>query len=312
LKGFGRVSLALFLCAAISALAVDIPKIEHPVNDNANILSSSARSRIEESLRAHREKTGVQVAVLTVDTTGELPIEDFSLKTAEGWGGGSRGKDDGVLFTLAVKDRKMRIEVGYGLEPALTDGACGQIIRNVMTPQFKAGNYDKGVEDGVMAIIAHLEGKGEIPGAPEGAASSGSNIGFNAPDLPWPQRILIGAFVFGIIGLFTVMGIATPGMGWFLYVFLIPFWAMFPIIVIGPGPTVWLLATYIIGFPITKILLGRTEWYRNAAKSLKTKGSARIGGFTFSSSGGSSGFSSGSSFSGGGGSSGGGGASGSW
>src|SRR5450755_3819694 len=137
----------------------------------------------------------------------------------------------------------MRIEVGYGLEGTLTDVASSRIIRNVMTPSFKAGDYDKGVSDGVTAIIAQLEGKGEVAG-PSGASSdssSSSSVHFNEPDLAWPERILLGAFIFGVIGLFTVIGVMTPGMGWFLYVFLIPFWAMFPLVVLGTHGTFILL-----------------------------------------------------------------------
>src|SRR5207253_36287 len=113
-----------------------------------------------------------------------------------------------------------------------------------------------------------------------------------------------------IIGLFTVMGVVTPGVGWFMYVFLIPFWAMFPMFIIGPRPTVGLLLAYVIGYPVAKLRVRNMPWYKQAALDLKNKGTATIGGFTFS--GGSSGFSSGGGFSGGGGSSGGGGASGSW
>jgi uncharacterized protein len=110
-----------------------------------------------------------------------------------------------------------------------------------------------------------------------------------------------------------VIGVLTPGLGWFLYVFLIPFWAMFPIVVLGAAGTLRLLVVYLVGYPLAKILLRRTDWYRRAAVDLKEKGSAHIGGFTVTSSGGgSSSFSSSSGFSGGGGSSGGGGASGSW
>ncbi len=167
------------------------------------------------------------------------------------------------------------------------------------------------------AILGQLEGSGTIPGdAPAEASSSSANL-MDGGDMPWPMRILLGAFIFGIIGLFTVVGVLTPGVGWFLYLFLIPFWAMFPILVVGVHATMALLATYIVGYPIAKIILGRKDWYRKAAADLKKKGTATIGGFTFTSSGGSSrsssGWSSGgSSFSGGGGSSGGGGASGSW
>ena len=128
--------------------------------------------------------------------------------------------------------------------------------------------------------------------------------------MPWPQRILFSLFVFSMLGLFTAIGIMTPGMGWFLYVFLIPFWSMFPMMLLGPMPTLVLVAVYLIGYPLAKLRVKRTAWYAKAEVDLKTKGTASIGGFALASGGG--GFSSGGGFSGGGGSSGGGGASGSW
>jgi uncharacterized protein len=189
-----------------------------------------------------------------------------------------------------------------------------------MTPAFKAGDYDQGVGDGVAAIVATLEGRGDAAGAVNLAdtetSSGGSKSSFElkGPELPWYMRILLGCFIFGIIGIFTVVGIATPGVGWFLYVFLIPFWAMFPIIVIGPKATVGLLAVYLIGYPVAKLILSRNPAYQKAARELKAKGSTNFGGMVITSGGSSSSSSSSSSggFSGGGGSSGGGGASGSW
>lgn len=115
------------------------------------------------------------------------------------------------------------------------------------------------------------------------------------------ERILFGAFIFGIIGLFTVIGVLTPGVGWFLYLFLVPFWAMFPIVVVGVKGALILLATYLVVFPLAKLIVSRTAWYEKAKHDLKTKGRATVGGFVL---GGASGagfsWSSGSSSSGGG------------
>src|SRR5207247_3256731 len=134
--------------------------------------------------------------------------------------------------------------------------------------KFKAGDYDGGVQAGVDAIIAQLEGRGDVTsGADTSPAESrsGSGMHFNEPNLAWPERILLGAFIFGIIGLFTFVGVMTPGVGWFLYVFLIPFWAMFPIIIIGTRGALTLLGVYVVGYPIAKLLLGRSAWYQKAA-----------------------------------------------
>ena len=213
----------------------------------------------------------------------------------------------------------MRIEVGYGLEGTLPDVTASRIIRNVMTPPFKDGDYDKGITDGANAIVAQLEGRGDAAGAAALAdatpAGSASLFDGGARKLPWTERILFGCFIFGIIGVFTVVGVMTPGAGWFLYLFLIPFWAIFPIVVLGPKPTLFVLATYVIGFPIAKLIVRAQPWYAKAASDLKSKGSAHVGGWIMSSggsSGGGGGSSDGGGFSGGGGDSGGGGASGSW
>jgi len=287
-----RSALALLVvCAAVaSASAADIPFLTGRVVDGANILSAETRARLTAELKAHEDTTTNQIVVLTVPTIQPDSIEDYAVKVFESWKLGQKGKDNGVLVVVVPNDHKMRIEVGYGLEPTLPDGRAGEIIRNVMTPRFKKNDYDSGVEEGVKAIIGQLEGTGTIPSAPAGASSSGSRptVHFDGPDLAWPERILMGAFIFGIIGLFTVMGVLTPGVGWFLYFFLIPFCAMFPVIIIGPTPTFYLLMTYLAGYPIAKLILGRTDWYKQAAKDLKTKGKASIGGFTFTS-GGSSG-----------------------
>jgi uncharacterized protein len=237
------------------------------------------------------------------------------VKVFKSWKLGQKDANNGVLVVIVPQDRKVRIEVGYGLEPALTDGACGQIIRNVMTPQFKAGNYDKGIEDGVAAIVARLEGRGGPTDRTPEAVPAVLGGGHFTP-IPMPGALIFGALIFGILGIFTVVGVLTPGVGWFLYVFLIPFWGLFPMVVLGPRLSLPLLGVYLIGFPIAKLRVRKQEWYAKAARELKATGTTTIGGFTMSTGGSSSGSSwsssSGGGFSGGGGSSGRGGASGSW
>ena len=309
--------LALALAAG-GAFAADVPYLTGRVVDNAEILAPATRDKLTAALKAHEDASTDQIAVLTVPTIAGEAIEQYATRVFDAWKLGQKGKDNGVLVIVVPKDRKMRIEVGYGLEGTLPDVAAARIIRNVMTPAFKAGDYDKGVGDGVDAIIAQLEGRAEsAPASAPTASSSGAKslVQIDGPELAWPMRILLGAFIFGIIGIFTVVGVMTPGVGWFLYVFLIPFWAMFPIIIVGARGALWLLGTYVVAYPIAKLILSRQPWYLKAASELKTKGSASIGGFVMSSGSHSSGgFSSGGGggFSGGGVSSGGGGSSGSW
>ncbi len=313
-------SLCLVLIAAILLVAavsfgVDIPFLTGRVTDNAEILSADTRRTISESLKAHEQKTGNQIAVLTIPSLEGEGIEEYAVAVFNSWKLGQKGKDNGILVVVAPNDRRMRIEVGYGLEGTLPDGLAGSIIRNIMTPQFKEGNYNVGIQSGVKAIIEVLEGGKltDLESNTAGKDTISSNLQISGPDLSITERILLGAFIFGIIGLFTVIGILTPGVGWFLYFFLIPFWAMFPIMVVGTTGALYCLVTYLILFPVAKLVLKNTGWYIKAQNDLNTKGHATIGGFTVSSgSSGGSWSSGGSGFSGGGGSSGGGGASGSW
>jgi uncharacterized protein len=305
------------LLSAISSAALEVPFLSGRVTDNAEVLNEGTRRSITERLKAHEERTGDQIAVLTVPSLEGENVEEYAVKVFESWKLGKKGKDNGVLIIVAPKDRRMRIEVGYGLEGTLTDLAAGRIIRNVMTPRFKVGDYNGGIDAGVQAVLDLLQ-KGEAPageGSADGVGETSSGLHIEAPDMSLTERILIGAFIFGIIGLFTAIGIVTPGAGWFLYFFLIPFWAMFPIVVVGASGALTLLITYLVGFPIAKLMLRNSDWYKKAGADLRSKGRASIGGFTFMSGGfgGGGGWSSGGGgFSGGGGSSGGGGASGSW
>jgi len=312
-------ALGLWLLLALAAIAADVPYLSGRVVDNAETLSASARDALTSKLKAYEARTGHQIAVLTVPALGDDSIEEFANGTFSTWKLGRKGQDDGVLLVIAPKEHKLRIEVGYGLEGNLTDVASSRIIRNVITPAFKAGDFDRGVQDGVDAIMAAIDGQAPPAEAPATSAKQGF-ANFEGPDLPWPMRILLGAFIFGIIGIFTWVGIITPGVGWFLYVFLIPFWAMFPLIIIGLKGTFALFLTYVIGYPIAKMVIAHTDWHKKMTAAMGTNGAGNVGGYMFggggfTSSGSSGGFSSGGGgggFSGGVGSSGGGGSSGSW
>ena len=320
--GLAFVAALLATLAAFTAFAADVPYLTGRVVDNAEILSPAARQKLDAAMAAHEKATTNQVVVLTVGSLDGESVEGFATRVFEAWKLGQKGKDNGVLVLVAPNDRRMRIEVGYGLEGTLTDAQAARIIRDRMTPRFKANDYDGGVIAGVLSIVGTLEGRASDASPPDGAKKGGGFLDvegldkFEADLPPWPMRILLGAFIFGVIGIFTVIGVLTPGMGWFLYVFLIPFWAMFPIIVLGVRGALVLFAIYVVAFPIAKLIVSRTEWYRKAKADLGKTGTATVGGMVITSGGGRSGgsWSSGSSggFSGGGGSSGGGGASGSW
>ena len=319
-KAFISFLIALLATFWVSN-AADVPYLTGRVTDNAQILSENTRKSLTETLKEHETRTTNQIVILTIPSLEGENIEDYANKVFNEWKLGQKGKDNGILIVVVPNEKKMRIEVGYGLESTMTDLSAGRIIREIMAPRFREENFDGGITDGTLAVISILNGKNlpETAVTDETVSSSVQSdlSGLEDPDLPLVPRILIGAFIFGIIGLFTFLGIFTPGVGWFLYFFLIPFWAMFPIIVVGTKGALVCLITYLIMYPAAKLYLRNKSWYKKAKTDLRTKGKASIGGFvvTSGSSGGS--WSSGSSssgggFSGGGGSSGGGGASGGW
>lgn len=312
-------ALVMLIATVSVSFCADIPYLTGRVTDNAQILQESTLLSLTESLKEHEIKTSNQIVVLTIPSLEGESIEDYANKVFNEWKLGQKGKDNGILFVIVPDEKKMRIEVGYGLEGTLTDLQAGRIIRNIMAPRFRVGDFDGGITEGVNTVIGILEGGDiEAMGIAEETAVDSESSAFadlESTGLSVTERILFGAFIFGIIGLFTIIGIMTPGFGWFMYLFLIPFWATFPIVVLGTKGALVCFIIYLIIFPAAKIFLRHSPWYKKAKTDLQTTGKASIGGFTFSSGGSGGSWSSGSSgggFSGGGGSSGGGGASGGW
>lgn len=123
------------------------------VNDYANILSKENKDQLESQLSSLNAKSTIQVAVVTVNSLDNETIESYAVKLFEEWGIGNSGKDDGVLFLIAPNERKVRIEVGYGLEGVLTDAQSNGIIQKIVLPEFKAGNLPKGIVDGTNALV---------------------------------------------------------------------------------------------------------------------------------------------------------------
>jgi uncharacterized protein len=153
------------------AYAVEVPPLEGRVNDHAGLLSPSVEQRLTARMAAHEQATGTQLAVLTIDSLDGAPIEDYSIRVVEAWKLGKKGQDNGVLLLVAKNDRKMRIEVGYGLEGTLPDILAGRIVRDVLSPRFKQGDYEGGISLGVEAII------GKTGGEAQSVASEGAPAG---------------------------------------------------------------------------------------------------------------------------------------
>ena len=155
-KTFITSGVSCFLLAtALPALAAfTVPKHDGYVTDGANVLSESAEQSLEALATELDEKTTAQMAVLTVPTLDGTPIETAALSVARQWGIGQKGKSNGLLILLAVNDRKVRTEIGYGLEGIITDGTSGQIRDTYMVPYFKKGNYEQGLLQGSNALAA--------------------------------------------------------------------------------------------------------------------------------------------------------------
>lgn len=132
------------------------PDYKSYVNDNAHVLPDETRERIDQKLSDLDVKTSIQIAVLTIDSTEPEDIEEYSIHLADKWKVGQVKLDNGVIMVFAMKDRKMRIEVGRGLEGVLTDIQAKHILDDVIKPKFKQGNYSQGIEDGVNAVIATI------------------------------------------------------------------------------------------------------------------------------------------------------------
>jgi uncharacterized protein len=128
------------------------------VHDEASVLSPQVKAQLEAILKAHRDSTSTQIAVLLVPSLEGEDIDSYALRVSEVWKLGQEKKDNGVLFLVAMQEKQMRIEVGYGLEGVLTDAMSSRINRNEVAPYFRQGNYEAGIQAGVIAIIKTVQG----------------------------------------------------------------------------------------------------------------------------------------------------------
>ena len=277
--------ICFFRAPILSAL--EVPALKGRVNDHAGILSAATRQQLEDILSRLEQTDSTQIAVLTIPSLGGEVLEEFSLKVAEKWKIGQKGFDNGAILLIAQKDRKLRIEVGYGLEGSLTDLMAGRIIRNVIVPQFRAGNFDQGVIDGVQAMIGVVRGEYQAPEKSpfaRGPKKKGSSPGFGG--------LIAFVFFVSMLGrLRRPVGIAAGGI-------LAPVAAS---LFLNAG-LIWILLSIPIGLLIGLILsfAGSPLIFGHGHHHHRRTGGGWSGGFG------------GGGFSGGGGGFGGGGASGGW
>jgi uncharacterized protein len=287
------LGLVLALLGAASAQPLQpVPALEARVTDLTGTLAPDERSALEAKLARFEEKKGAQVAVLIVPTTEPEAIEPYAIRVVEAWRLGREASDDGVLLLVAKNDRKLRIEVGRGLEGALTDLASNRIIDETIVPLFRAGDFAGGVDAGVDRILAVIEGEELPPPDPRwepealrAIESWGPLALFSLPLLALALRALLGP-----PGAFVAAAVAA-GVGWLATRQLA--------IALGFG-----LFTLFFGLALAR----RRHWASRRGRRRGDFGGWAPGGFG----GGGFGGGGGGGFSGGGGSFGGGGASGSW
>lgn len=285
MKAAKAIILAFVLCFASAVWAdVAVPPLTGRVVDLTATLSPDQAATLEQKLKDFEDRKGSQLAVLIVPTTQPETIEQYSLRVVEQWKLGRKKVDDGALLIIAKNDRKLRIEVGYGLEGALNDATSKRIIDEIITPKFRSGDFAGGISDGVDRILKVIDGEPLPAPKPEGEMPDLSAIGDYFPFLL--IIVLVGGGIFrAIFGRLLGSLVAGGGVALFIWFFL----GTLSIAAIGG----------LIAFVVTLI-----------GDSIVSSGGGGRGGYGGGfSSGGSS---SGGGFSGGGGSFGGGGASGNW
>lgn len=160
----GRTAAAFVICLAVLltaslGFALEVPELKGRVNDYANMISPQVRSQLENELKNFERTDSTQIVILTIGSLEGDALEDFSIRVAEKWKIGQKGKDNGAVLIVAKKDRKTRIEVGRGLEGKLTDLTAGRIVQLVINPQFKRGDFDAGFSAGIRAMIDATRGE---------------------------------------------------------------------------------------------------------------------------------------------------------
>jgi uncharacterized protein len=288
--------LALLLCWAGAALAlVAVPPLTGRVVDQTGTLSAADIGSLTQTLKDLETRKGSQIAVLIVPTTDGEAIEQFSLRVAEGWKIGRKKIDDGALLVIAKNDRRLRIEVGYGLEGALTDATTKRIIDEDITPKFKAGDFGGGVAAGVDRMVRIVNGeKLPEPEPPhwQDSQSFDPSALFN-PFLIIPA-IFFGGLLRSLLGRLlgsVAAGALTALIAWFM---------------VGS-----LIAALVVGM-IASVFVLVSDGFASSGPGRRGGTGGWSGGSGGSWSSGGSSSSSGGGFSGGGGSFGGGGSSGSW
>jgi uncharacterized protein len=239
-----RLSLLIsifFIFISVMAQALEVPSLKGRVNDYGDMISPETEILLNEKLADIEKSDSTQIVILTVESLEGDSIEDFSIRVAEKWKIGQANKDNGVIFVVSKNDRRMRIEVGRGLEGVLTDLLAGRILDYIVKPEFKAGNYDEGFIKGASAIIDAFRGefKRALLESNRSKYSSGGGVFFifivlyfilliassiskllggGLGAIALPLALLFGGFSIGILGFIVaaiigfILGLILPYM----------------------------------------------------------------------------------------------------
>lgn len=210
--------LAALLCAGLAIGAVTFPALTGRVVDEANVLSAAERERLTAKLADLEQKSGIQLVVATVKSLQGEEIEPYANALFRTWRLGEKTKNNGVLLLVAPNERRVRIEVGYGLEGTLTDALSKIIITNAIAPRFKVGDFDGGIAHGVDDIITVLTTDAE-------EWEKKPSLRLDAQPLPEWVTWLLAAVLIAFLTLFIV----SPGFRWFVLNVLLN-------ILFNPGP----------------------------------------------------------------------------
>jgi uncharacterized protein len=207
----------LTLCVLAAHAEVAVPPLTARVTDLTGTLSGEEVNRLETKLAAVETQKGSQIAVLIVPTTQPEEIEQFSIRVADQWKLGRKGVDDGAILLVAKNDRRVRIEVGRGLEGALPDAIANRIITDTITPHFKVGDYDGGIEAGVDQIISVVNGE-PLPEPDRKWERHGSGLGNTLPFLLVVAVVAAGVLrsLFGRLFGSVATGGLVGGIAWLL------------------------------------------------------------------------------------------------
>ncbi|HJU04006.1 MAG TPA: TPM domain-containing protein [Nitrospiraceae bacterium] len=177
------------------AIALDVPPLTGRIVDLAGLLPPDMESALSSELAAHEQRTGNQVALLTLPTLEGESLEDYAHRVATSWKLGQKGTDNGVLLLVVPRERRIRIEVGYGLEGTLTDAVSARIIRHVIVPRFRSGDFAEGISAGLKAILGTIEGTATpVESAHPGNSASGGAFSV------FVTAVILGALIGVMVG----------------------------------------------------------------------------------------------------------------